>query len=179
MARTLCWALACCGLAWASPAIGKTPKLVGNWTVNIELSQAVQPKNANARWYEGLGGNFSTSVSVGGIPLPVGGNDPQPEGGGGIPNPDMLRCQSFTIEITGDDMLLTYAEVGTERLRQGHYRGRRNKWTSTHLSTDYESTSRKVTRTLEIQKDGRLLMSVKINPKKGKTRRFKRVFDRT
>ena len=48
-----------------------------------------------------------------------------------------------------------------------------------HLSTDYESTSRKVTRTLEIQKDGRLLMSVKINPKKGKTRRFKRVFDRT
>ena len=176
MTRKILIALACCSVGFG--AVAEAPKLVGTWTVNVELSQAAQPDNANARWYEGLGGNFSTSVSVGGIPVPVGGNNPTPEGTGGIPNPDMLRCQSFTIEITGDDMLLTYAEVGTERLRQGHYRGRHNKWTNADLSSNYESTSRKVTRTLEVQKDGRLTMSVKINPKKGKTRRFVRIFDR-
>ena len=166
------------GLPWAGPAFGQVQELVGTWVVNLELSQAAQPDNSNARWFEGLGGNFSTSVSVGGLPIPVGGHQPPPEGSGGIPNPDMLRCQSFTIDITGEDMQLTYIDVGEESLRQGHYRGRRNKWTNTELSTDYESTSRKVTRTLEIQKDGRLMMSVKINPKKGKTRRFVRIFDR-
>lgn len=176
MTRKFLVVLACCLVGFSAHA--EVSKLAGTWTVNVQLSQAAQPDNANARWYEGLSGNFSTSVSVGGIPVPVGGNNPTPEGTGGIPNPDMLRCQSFTIEITGDDMFLTYAEVGKEHLRQGHYRGRRNKWTNTNLSTNYESTSRKVTRTLEVQKDGRLMMSVKINPKKGKTRRFVRIFDR-
>ena len=55
---------------------------------------------------------------------------------------------------------------------------RKKKWSSRKLSSSYVSTSRKVSMTYEIRKDDRLLVSVKLNPKKGPTREFKRVFER-
>ena len=152
--------------------------LLGTWTVNIERTQEVQPNNANVRWWEGLEGNFSSSVYVGGVPVPVGGGT-KPEGDAGIPNPEMLRCQSFSVERNEHGLLLTYHGVGEEKIRSGAWRGLHSAWSGKKLTSDYESTTRKVKRTLEIQKDGSLLMSVIINPRKGKTRRFKRVFDRS
>ena len=90
----------------------------------------------------------------------------------------MLRCQTLGIASSSEGLLLTYHGVGAETLRPGAYRGMRSRWSGKKLTSNYESISRKVKRTLEVQKDGRLLMSVAINPRKGKTRRFKRVFDR-
>ncbi len=152
--------------------------LLGSWTVNIERTRDVQPNNANVRWWEGLEGDFSTYVVVGGVGVPVGGGA-KVEGDAGIPNPEMLRCQSFTVATNEHGLVLTYHGVGEEKIRPGAYRGLHSAWSSKKLTTNYESTSRKVDRTLEIQRDGSLLMSVIINPRKGKTRRFKRVFDRS
>ncbi len=169
-------------LASGSPgpglALAAESELLGTWTVNVEQTQQVQPNNANVRWWEGLQGNFSTSVTVSGVPVPVGGGA-KPEGDAGIPNPEMLRCQTFSIERNEHGLLLTYQGVGEEKLRPGAYRGLHSAWSDRKLTSNYESTSRKVARTLEIQRDGRLLMSVTINPRKGKTRRFRRVFDRS
>lgn len=151
--------------------------LVGAWTLNVERTEAVQPDNSTSSWWEGLGGRFSTSVTVGGIPVPTGGRNPEAqvsEPG----SPQMLRCQSFTVELREDSLLLTYEGVGSEVIKPGAYRGMRSAWTSRKLTSNYESTTRKVKRTLEVGRDGRLLMSVTINPRKGKTRRFKRIFDR-
>ncbi len=173
------WLLA---LASGSPGPGLAQaaesELLGTWTVNIEQTRQVQPNNANVRWWEGLQGNFSTSVTVSGMPIPVGGGA-KPEGDAGIPNPEMLRCQTFSIERNEHGLLLTYQGVGEEKIRPGAYRGLHSAWSDSKLTSNYESTSRKVRRTLEIQRDGRLLMSVTINPRKGKTRRFRRVFDRS
>ena len=168
------------GLVFTTPWFARAAELelLGTWAVNIELTQEVQPNNANVRWWEGLEGNFSTSVTVGGMPVPVGGGA-KPEGDAGIPNPEMLRCQTFSVARHERGLLLTYHGVGEEKLRPGAYRGLHSAWSNRKLTSNYESTSRKVTRTLEIQKDGRLLMSVTINPRKGKTRRFKRIFERT
>ena len=152
-------------------------ELLGTWNVNIERTQAVQPNNANVRWWEGLEGDFSSYVVVGGVGVPVGRGG-KPEGDAGIPNPEMLRCQSFTVGTNQHGLVLTYHGVGEEKIRPGAYRGLHSAWSSKKLTTNYESTSRKVNRTLEIQRDGSLLMSVTINPRRGKTRRFKRVFDR-
>lgn len=152
-------------------------ELVGAWTLNVERTKAVQPDNSTSSWWEGLGGRFSTSVTVGGIPVPTGGQDPQQqvsEPG----SPQMLRCHAFSIEQLEDSLLLTYEGVGSELVKPGAYRGMRSQWGRRKLSSNYESTTRKVKRTLEVGKDGRLLMSVTINPHKGKTRRFKRIFDR-
>ncbi len=152
--------------------------LVGAWTLNVERTEAVQPDNSTSHWWEGLGGNFSTSVSVGGIPVPTGSAGPEPQIGSPGP-PQMLRCQALTIEHVDDSLLLTYQGVGSEILKPGAYRGMRSEWSRRKLTSSYESTTRKVKRSLEVDKDGRLLMSVTINPRKGKTLRYKRVFDRT
>ena len=42
----------------------------------------------------------------------------------------------------------------------------------------YATTSRKVSRTFEIQQDGRLLVTVKLDPNRAKAAVHKRVFDR-
>lgn len=152
-------------------------ELVGAWTLNVERTEEVQPDNSTSSRWEGLGGRFSTSVTVGGIPVPTGGRNPQ-EQVSEPGSPQMLRCHAFTIEQLADSLLLTYEGVGSEMVKPGAYRGMRSQWSSRKLTSNYESTTRKVKRTLEVGKDGRLLMSVTINPRKGKTRRFKRIFDR-
>jgi len=165
----------CASLSFAASA--EELALVGAWTLNVERTQAIAPDNSTSRWREGLGGNFSTSVSVGGIPVPTGSPGPAPELGSPGP-PQMLRCQAFTIKKLDDGLLITYQGVGSEELRLGAYRGMRSQWSRRKLTSNYESTTRKVKRSLEVGKDGRLLMSVTINPRKGKTLRYKRVFDR-
>ena len=107
----------------------------------------MQPDNANVRWWEGLEGNFSSSIYVGGVPVPVGGGA-KPEGDAGIPNPEMLRCQAFSIETNEHGLLLTYQGVGEEKLRPGAYRGLHSAWSGRKLTSNYESTTRKVKRTL-------------------------------
>ncbi len=169
--------LALCAL-FSLAAWGGELDLVGAWALNVERTEAVQPDNSNSHWWEGLGGNFSTSVSVGGIPVPTGSPGPEPEIGSPGP-PQMLRCQAFTVERLDDSLLLTYQGVGSEELRPGAYRGMRSQWSRRKLTSNYESTTRKVKRSLEVQRDGTLLMSVTINPRKGKTLRYKRIFDRT
>ena len=165
----------CLGLAGAVKA--DDLQLVGAWRLNVERTEAVQPDNSKTSWWEGLDGRVSTSVTVGGIPVPVGG--PQAQAQVSNPaNPKMLRCHSFTIERLDESLLLTYEGVGSETLKPGSYRGMRSQWNSRKLTSNYESTTRRVTRTLEVGRDGRLLMSVTINPRRGKTKRFKRVFDR-
>lgn len=174
MSRNALTLLFCLGLAIAAGADDLA--LVGAWRLNVERTEAVQPDNSSSSWWEGLGGRVSTSVTVGGVPVPVGG--PGREAQVASPaTPKMLRCQSFTVERLDDGLLLTYAGVGSEELRPGAYRGMRSSWSGRKLTSNYESTTRRVKRTLEVGKDGRLLMSVTINPRRGKTRRFKRVFD--
>ncbi len=164
----------CLGLASFANADGLD--LVGAWRLNVERTEAVQPDNSKTSWWEGLDGRVSTSVTVGGVPVPVGGPGQQAQTGNPA-NPKMLRCQSFTIEHLDEGLLLTYAGVGSETLKPGSYRGMRSQWTSRKLTSNYESTTRRVQRTLQVGGDGRLLMSVTINPRRGKTKRFKRVFD--
>ncbi|MXY04952.1 MAG: hypothetical protein F4220_04745 [Gammaproteobacteria bacterium] len=175
MIRSLSVLALCAALPFAAGA--EELALVGAWTLNVERTQAIAPDNSTSRWWEGLGGNFSTSVSVGGIPVPTGSPGPAPELGTPGP-PQMLRCQAFTIKKLDDGLLITYQGVGSEELRPGAYRGMRSQWSRRKLTSNYESTTRKVKRSLEVGRDGRLLMSVTINPRKGKTLRYKRVFDR-
>ena len=46
------------------------------------------------------------------------------------------------------------------------------------LTSKYQTTTRKVSKTFEMRSDGRLLVTVKLNPNQGKTIVHKRVFDR-
>ena len=67
---------------------------------------------------------------------------------------------------------------GKETLRKGHYRGRDTEISKKRIRQKYETGERKVTKTWSMRDDGRLFVSVKINPKGDKARTYNRVFDR-
>lgn len=162
----------------SSQASQDAPDLIGTWVINEARSAAVQPEHLESRQWLG-GGKLSTSVSVGGIPIPTGGQgrtasvSDQP-----AKDPDILRCKRMHIEAAGDDLRMTYEEVGSDLYRQGEYRGVTTRWNRKKLRSRYQTTTRKVTHALELQDDDSLLVTVTIKAKGTRKRTYKQVFER-
>ena len=158
-------------------AAGADAGLAGHWRLNEALTREVQPENK---------GSTSTSsgfpqpmIVVGGMPLPVPGTAaPQPGLGGASPDPMVMRCAELTVAPAGEELALEFFGVGSDRLRRGNNQGVVSRWSERRLTTHYRTTTRKVSQTWEIRRDGRLLVTVKLNPDQGKTQTHKRVFDR-
>ena len=55
--------------------------------------------------------------------------------------------------------------------------GRTSKWSKSKIQQKYKTTDRKVTKTWTMRDDGRIFVSVKLNPKGEKARVFNRVFE--
>ncbi len=166
-----------CALSLMSPPLWAQPvALFGTWRLNNELTTDVQDSRSGPDLSMG---NVSTSVSVGGIPLPTGRNNP-PGDYANLPSkdPDVLRCSEMTIEPLADAVQLTYQGVGSETLSKGNVQGTRTTWSKSKLTTRYATTSRKVSRTFAVRDDGRLLVTVKLNPTRAKAALHKRIFDR-
>lgn len=150
--------------------------LFGTWRLNNELTTDVQDTRSGP---DLSGSNVSTTVSVGGIPLPTGSGSKPPSEVSKIPSKDpaVLRCAVLSIEHLADDVLLTYQGVGSETLSKGNVQGTRTSWSTRKLTTRYATTSRKVSRSFELQPDGRLLVTVKLDPNRAKAAVHKRIFD--
>ncbi len=153
------------------------PALIGTWVLNNDLTSEVQPNGKQTRRFEGLSGVHPT-ITVGGIPLPSTGTEQPEYSTGPTKDPEVLACTELSIETMGDDVLLTYHGVGSETLTPGNVQGTRTKLTKRKLTSRYETTTRKVSKTFELRDDGRLLVTVSLNPNQGPTIVHKRVFDR-
>ncbi len=161
------------------PHTASADALLGNWVLNQELSRALQPANTNQKKSIFGGLNGSPSIVVGGIPIPIPGSSGSNEvSTGSVADPRVLRCAEMTIELAGEDILLTYVGFGSEQLKRGNYRGTKTTYKSKKLTSRYETTSRKVSKTFELTKEGRLHATVRLKPNKGKTLVYHRVFDR-
>ncbi len=161
------------------PNAARAETLLGNWVLNQELTRELQPANTNQKknMFEGFSG--SPSVVVAGIPIPIPGTGGTQEvNSEPVKDPRVLRCDKMTIELVGEDILFTYVGFGVEQLKPGNVRGTKTTYKSRKLTSRYETTTRKVTKTFELTKEGRLHAIVKLNPKKGKTLVYHRVFDR-
>jgi hypothetical protein len=158
------------------PAFASGSALEGRWVINHDLTSEIRPDNLDGDMFGGF--EFDPHFSIAGIPLPTGTSQPAPETNGSPKNPDILQTQEVIIQEVDDWMMFTFTGVGKEKLKKGKYRGTKTRWSDNKLTSSYESTSRKVSMVYEIRKDGRLMVSVKLNPRKGSTRQFKRVFDR-
>lgn len=160
----------------SSAVLTRQSPLAGNWVLNEELTKEEQPDGPRQR-----GGGFGSSgahVSVGGVPLPGTGGNNLPSVPGSAPDPDVLRVNEMTIEPVGDDELrLVYAGAGSETLERGDDQGLVSHWGERELDTRYETTSRTVSQNFEVRGDGRLLVTVRLNPNNGPTVIHKRVFD--
>lgn len=150
--------------------------LFGSWTLNNELTSEVQPAGKETRKFGN--GSVRPSISVGGIPVPVGGSPQGEYSTAPTHDPKVLRCTDLDVEQVGDDIRLTYRGVGSETLSPGNVQGTRTRISRHKLTSRYETTTRKVSKTFELRDDGRLLVTVKLNPKQGATVVHKRVFDR-
>lgn len=152
------------------------PGIIGNWTLNTELTSEAQPEGKET--HRGIGGSVRPSISVGGIPLPTGSGSQGEVSSAPTRDPKVLQCSELSIEHVGDDILLTYQGVGSESLTPGKVQGTRTRYSHRKLTSSYVTTTRKVTKTFELSSDDRLLVTVKLNPKRGSTVVHKRVFDR-
>jgi hypothetical protein len=163
--------------AAAAPAAADSPGLIGEWTLNNELTIEVQPEGKETHRFSG-NGSVRPSVSVGGIPIPTGGGTQREYSTSPSSDPKVLSCTELAIEHLGDDIRLTYQGVGSETLKPGKVQGTRTRISQTRLTSQYATTTRKVSKTFELRDDGRLLVTVKLNPNRGATVVHKRVFDR-
>ena len=162
-----------CADAWSRD---KTPEFVGEWVINHELTDAIAPEFKDANLFSGLG-NGKVRVSIMGVPLP--GSEQQPATpSAALKDPDVLGCNEMRIEHVGKELQLTYKGVGSEVLKRGDYRGRDTTWSKKSIRQTYASTSRKVSKKWELRRDGRLLVTVVLNPNNDKKRTYKRVFER-
>lgn len=169
------------GAALAPPALAgaATPAdgIAGHWRINAELTRALEPVERKSS--ATTGGFGRPTVAVGGMPIPLpGGQGPQTGLGGSAPDPRIMRCTEVSIAPEGDTIAIDYGATGFERLRRGNDQGRKSRWNTRSLETRYETTTRKVSQEFEIDRDGRLLVTVKLNPDHGRTVTHKRVFDR-
>jgi len=151
--------------------------LLGTWQLNNELSAEVQVKKKNSS--SGGFGGLSSTVSVGGVSIPTPGTSPSQQPPGGSPrDPQVLRCNEMQISIVEEDLLMEFIGVGKERIEYGDNQGRVSKWGRNKMTSRYETTSRKVSRTYQLRKDGTLLVTVKIKPRQAASIVQKRVFER-
>ena len=151
---------------------------LGHWVLNEERTQAIQPEQPESRnWLPK--GRVSTSVSVGGIPLPRTGSKVPPVSSQTASDPTVLRIKALTIAAPDEQrVILEYGDLDSETLHRGDYRGARTSWNRKQLRTRYQSTERKVEHRYDIQQDGSLLVTTRIKPNRAKRRTYLQVFER-
>ena len=165
-------------LVWLIPAAAwsQTPPdwLMGDWVLNSELTHELQPRESGG----GSGGGFAApSIIVGGVGIPLPGAGTPPVAGAAR-DPGVLRCDAMTVTPADGNLHFRYQGAGEEIMKPGNDQGRRTSWNKRRLTQKYTTTSRSVTKTYELDDDGRLLVRVKINPKGSKSVTHVRVFER-
>lgn len=147
--------------------------LLGEWVLNNERTHEIQPEQGGG--FDGFG--VTPSVSVGGVPIPLPGAASTPSSGP-VSDPRVLRCGRMKIEMQDANVRLIYEGVGEEIMKPGNDLGRKTRLQKTKITQFYETNTRKVHKTFEVQKDGSLLVKVKLNPKGAKSVTQVRVFER-
>lgn len=150
----------------------------GTWKLNFEETDKVtiQYKDGSGTGRRNIFQN--ADVSIGGLPLPSLGGGVPPQSRMAAKDPEVLLCNSMAIDADGKKIKLAYDEDKKETLRSGSYRGRDTNWSKKKIQQKFKTPDRKVTKTWTVRPDGRLLVSVKINPKKDRAKTYNRVFDR-
>lgn len=157
----------------AALAAREPSALLGDWVLNSELTHEMQPKQKS-----GGGGGFGTpTISVGGVGIPLPGGSSN-AGGGGARDPDVLRCDALTVTMDGPNVHFAYRGAGEESMKPGNDQGRKTSWSSDRLTQKYKTNIRSVRKTYELDRDGRLIVKVNINPKGSKSATHVRVFER-
>ena len=166
--------LLCAGFTCAYAGEKPKPDLTGMWVLNADASQELVKKKTGG----GVGG-LSSSISVGGIgiPLPGGGQAPA-SSGAKLKDPDILFCQELEISVVDDVVVVSYLGLGEDQMKPGKHQGKKVRWTGSKLSEHYETSSRKVDKKFQLTAPDQMKVTVKLNPQQGSTRQYIKIFNR-
>jgi len=161
-------------LVLSSASSAQSP-LAGSWRINLEETDKV-----SVEFKEGSGmqrNPLNVTGSVMGLPLP---SRYRQSAMSSLPakDPQVLTCTDMQIDVQDKKVALRYNTDGKETLRKGDYRGRTSAWSKNKIEQKYKTPERTVRKTWTLRDDGRLLVSVKINPRGDRARTYNRVFDR-
>ncbi len=162
----------------ASGAASADPgDLSGHWVVSPELTREAQPDGPQQKngMFEKLP---NATISVGGMPIPGTGSAALPSVPGNARDPRVLRASTLDIEELQDSLRIDFGESGSETLKRGNDQGLISRWSRRKLTTRYETSSRKVSQSYEVRRDGTLLVTVKLNPRDSAAVVHRRVFQR-
>lgn len=162
-------------LVAAPLATAAASPLDGHWRINLEETDKVAVKFKEGGGMSG--GNFKPSISVMGLPLPKSYRQ-SAMSNLSAKDPKVLRCTDMQISVDKKNVALTYDHADEEELVKGEHRGRTSKWSKKKIEQKYKTPERSVRKTWTLRDDGRLLVSVKLNPRGDKARTYNRVFDR-
>ena len=148
----------------------------GQWEINSEATEALrEPYKDNSNRKRS---RFRSQMSVGGIPMPRSGGQ-RAMSQLTAQNPMVLRSSEMAITFKEDgEIHISYIGLGEEILRKGEYRGRKTKWSAKGIKQTYKTTERRVTKIWSLNKQGQLLVEVKIKPNQSKQFVTRVVFDR-
>ena len=159
---------------WAAPVAGAS--LNGKWRYDPAQSVTEAPRQGGRSIF----GNMKPTIIVQGIPVPLpGSNDEDDSQSRSTPkNPDVLFCQSMTIEDDDDRKRITFDRLGVREYVPGKHRGRTTRLSPNRLVESYKTTSRSVSEAYVLEAENRLVVTVTINPKGDKKTVYKRIFYR-
>lgn len=161
----------------ARAAAADPPALSGHWVISAELTRAAQPDGPQQK--NGLFERMPrASVSVGGMPLPGSAGAVLPSAPGSPQDPRILRCHEMLIDAGDETLRIDCGEAGSEVLQRGNDQGLVSRWSNRKLTSRYETSSRKVSQTYQVRRDGTLLVTVKLDPNDSAAVVHKRVFQR-
>ena len=164
----------------AIPTIAdEKPSLVGDWTLNRDLTEERRPKVKKA---ESSRSGFDSRVAVGagGVLMPIPNNPTGPSAAGATGNlPKILACQQLSVTQQGSDIVVTCPQMLEPRnFVVGRIHGRTVKWSTRKLTEKYSSTSRRVTHTFNLERSGLMEITITVKPKRAKKLTYIMVFDR-
>ncbi len=163
-----CVALGVFGVAFASE------KFEGEWTFNETLTDKLQPKlkttKASGRGFQG--------TLIGGLPLPGSGRGVAEGPISTLKFPTLLECNQFTLEIEDKKIEFSCENGSSREFNVGKLHGRKTKLTKSKITEYYKSTSRSVRHNISVDKEGNLVVTVKIRPSGSTEQTFVRAFSR-
>lgn len=167
-------------ILFSVPIVAKEkPTLVGDWTLNRDLTEERRPK---VRKTKSSRSGFGTNVAVGagGVLMPVPNPTTSPSATGATGNlPKILACQQLSLARQGSNVVVTCPQMlEPRRFVIGRVHGRTAKWSNRQLTEKYSSTSRRVTHTFNLERSGVMEIEITVKPKRAKKLTYIMVFDR-
>lgn len=153
--------------------------LLGDWTLNRELTEKRRPKLPKAK--SSRSGFGAVHVGVGGVLVPnPGSGGPSPSASSATANmPKILGCEQMNVVKSGQVIEITCPKLAQAlKFTIGNLHGRKTRYSSRKLSEKYSSTSRRVTHTLNLERSNRMEIKVTVKPKGAKMLTYLLVFDR-